>query len=184
MTVIRPWRHTNRFHSEAREQTLWGRLPGAVTSALGLRRELRTSRICEPYGSYVFDLWSDTSAMADPRNLTVVALNEAGLVVGICLMLPAKRHVHLKAFCVEPAWRGRGLAGELLDAALGLAARKWGRLPVRLSATPEGRRLYARHGFEVAGDAEGEEVVEMVRSPAAQGHHRRGARHGTAARPR
>lgn len=164
MAVIRPWRHTNRFHSEAQERTLWARLPRPVTSALGLRRELRTSKICDPYGSYVFDVWADKAAMSDPRNLAVVALSDRGLVVGICLMLPEARRVHLKAFCVEPAWRGKGLAGKLLAAALGLAAKKWGRLPVRLSSTPEGRRLYARHGFQVIGRGSDGEVVEMVRA--------------------
>jgi GNAT superfamily N-acetyltransferase len=46
---------------------------------------------------------------------------------------------------VDPAWRGRGLGARLLEAAMG-AVRPG--IAIRLDATPLGRPLYRRYGFE------------------------------------
>jgi GNAT superfamily N-acetyltransferase len=46
---------------------------------------------------------------------------------------------------VEPAWRGRGLGARLLEAAIDAVPPE---RPIRLDATPLGRPLYRRYGFE------------------------------------
>ena len=45
---------------------------------------------------------------------------------------------------VEPDWRGRGLGGRLLEAAMSAVPPG---VPIRLDATPLGRPLYQRYGF-------------------------------------
>ena len=46
---------------------------------------------------------------------------------------------------VEPGWRGRGLGARLLEAAIAAIPHE---RPIRLDATPLGRPLYQRYGFE------------------------------------
>jgi GNAT superfamily N-acetyltransferase len=46
---------------------------------------------------------------------------------------------------VDPSWRGRGLGARLLEAAVGAVPPG---IPIRLDATPLGRPLYRRYGFE------------------------------------
>src|SRR5688572_426297 len=46
---------------------------------------------------------------------------------------------------VDPAWRGRGVGARLLESAMGAVPPG---MPIRLDATPLGRPLYQRYGFE------------------------------------
>jgi GNAT superfamily N-acetyltransferase len=59
---------------------------------------------------------------------------------------------------VEPAWRGRGLGARLLEEAMGAVPPG---IPIRLDATPLGRKLYERYGF-----ADEAELTRYVAEPA------------------
>lgn len=49
---------------------------------------------------------------------------------------------------VDPAWRGRGVGARLLESAMGAIPDD---RPIRLDATPLGRPLYERYGFQTEG---------------------------------
>ena len=75
---------------------------------------------------------------------------------------------------VDPKFRSRGIGAQLLEAAIGALPPD---LPIRLDATPLGRPLYQRYGFEdrsmltryvrAAGDAATADDEDAARSPAA-----------------
>jgi ribosomal protein S18 acetylase RimI-like enzyme len=69
----------------------------------------------------------------------------AGRVVGTAIAIDYGRFAWIAMMLVEPAYRGRGLGARLLEAAM--SAVPSNRL-IRLDATPVGRRLYLRYGFE------------------------------------
>jgi GNAT superfamily N-acetyltransferase len=66
-------------------------------------------------------------------------------VVGTALALDYGGFIWIAMMLVEPAYRGRGLGARLLEAAMATVPAD--RL-IRLDATPAGRPLYMRHGFE------------------------------------
>lgn len=146
---VRPWRSSNKFYTDGFESTLWDRLPHFVTRPVGLKRKLRTSKLCHPYGSYIFDLWSHEKQMQDPRNLFVVALSQ-GFVVGILLLKPhGKQELYLEALCIEPEFRSKGIADKLLRESIKAAHAKYGPTSILLNSTKEALNLYKRRGFKV-----------------------------------
>jgi GNAT superfamily N-acetyltransferase len=68
-----------------------------------------------------------------------------GRVVGTAIGIDYGRFGWIAMMLVDPAFRGRGLGAQLLEAAM--AALPADR-PIRLDATPLGRPLYQRYGFE------------------------------------
>ena len=69
------------------------------------------------------------------------------------LWTPEEDALYLGRLAVLPAWRGRGLAGRLLEAAEAETRRRGFRslrLQVRL-ALPRNREMFARHGFVQTG---------------------------------
>jgi GNAT superfamily N-acetyltransferase len=69
-----------------------------------------------------------------------------GRIVGTAIGVDYGGFAWIAMMLVDPAFRGCGLGGRLLEAALeSLPAN----LPVRLDATPLGRPLYRRYGFEL-----------------------------------
>lgn len=60
------------------------------------------------------------------------------------------REAYVMNIYTVPAWRGRGVAGQLLGQILGFV-RDSGVTVVRLHATAQGRSLYERAGFEAVG---------------------------------
>jgi GNAT superfamily N-acetyltransferase len=68
-----------------------------------------------------------------------------GRVVGTAIGIDYGRFGWIAMMLVDPAYRGRGLGGRLLGRAMTALPP---RLPIRLDATPLGRPLYQRFGFE------------------------------------
>jgi ribosomal protein S18 acetylase RimI-like enzyme len=73
-----------------------------------------------------------------------VALAE-GRIVGTAIGISYGGFAWIAMMLVDPAHRGRGLGRRLLEAAMGAVPLD---LPIRLDATPLGRPLYQRYGFE------------------------------------
>jgi len=73
------------------------------------------------------------AAVADDRIIGTAIGIDYGTFGWIAMML------------VDPSFRGRGLGAALLEAAIGAVPPE---LPIRLDATPLGRALYRRYGFE------------------------------------
>ena len=80
-------------------------------------------------------------------------LEYQGGLIGVVLWTPQEDELYLGRLAVSPAWRGRGLAGRLIDAAEAEARRRGLEL-LRLHARlelPMNRRLFARRGFVEVG---------------------------------
>jgi GNAT superfamily N-acetyltransferase len=68
-----------------------------------------------------------------------------GRIVGTAIGIDFGGFGWIAMMLVAPAYRGQGLGGRLLEAAMGALPRD---RPIRLDATPLGRPLYQRYGFE------------------------------------
>jgi GNAT superfamily N-acetyltransferase len=68
-----------------------------------------------------------------------------GRIVGSAIGIDYGSYGWIAMMLVEPAYRGRGVGGALLEAAMGAIPTD---RSIRLDATPLGRPLYQRHGFE------------------------------------
>lgn len=111
------------------------------------------------------DDWHDDAAQAFAAGLSsgdlavIVVDDPAG---GLCacgavsfeLRLPGPgfdgQVAYVSSMVTEPAWRGRGLAREVLDGLLGVCASR-GVRRVDLNATDDGRPLYVSRGFVEPG---------------------------------
>ncbi len=109
-----------------------------------------------------------------PDQATLVAVAPTGELVGMAVLTLTDSGGNLYGMWVEPAWRGRGLGGKLLDAALAWAARRHAAPTVRLEVNPRQAaavHLYRSRGFESSDRSRplehtaGELVREMVRAP-------------------
>ena len=74
----------------------------------------------------------------------VIDAGEAA-VVGTAVGIDYGAFGWIAMMLVDPAWRGRGIGRHLLEAAMNAVASND---PIRLDATPLGRPLYQRYGFE------------------------------------
>ena len=68
-----------------------------------------------------------------------------GTIVGTAIGIDYGTFGWIAMMLVDPAWRGRGVGAGLLEAAMGAVPPG---IPIRLDATPLGRPLYQRYGFE------------------------------------
>src|SRR5262245_2095092 len=68
-----------------------------------------------------------------------------GRIVGTAIGLDYGGFGWIAMMLVDPRFRGRGLGGRLLEMAMSALP---GDRVIRLDATPLGRRLYQRYGFE------------------------------------
>src|SRR5688572_13564502 len=66
-------------------------------------------------------------------------------VVGTAIGIDYGTFGWIAMMLVDPAWRGRGIGARLLEEAIGAVPPE---MPIRLDATPLGRPLYQRYGFE------------------------------------
>ena len=115
-------------------------------------------------------LWRERAG--GPGPLLVAFVGAEAVAMGGLFLPEDSEDAFVWGMWVEPAWRGRGLAAQVLERLLDLA-RDVGR-PVLLHVT-EGndgaRRLYERHGFVATGEwqplREGSDVrVETMRRAA------------------
>jgi GNAT superfamily N-acetyltransferase len=72
------------------------------------------------------------------------AVGDAG-IVGTAIGIDYGTFGWSAMMLVDPGWRGRGVGARLLEAAMGAVPPE---APIRLDATPLGRPLYRRYGFE------------------------------------
>ncbi len=73
---------------------------------------------------------------------------DGGRIVGTAIGIDYGGFAWIAMMLVDPAHRGRGLGRRLLEAAMGAVPSD---RPIRLDATPLGRPLYRRYGFEDEG---------------------------------
>ncbi|CAN7674583.1 GNAT family N-acetyltransferase [Neorhizobium sp. LjRoot104] len=93
----------------------------------------------------------------------VVAVDEAGKVVGTALMTPYGNDcATINMVIVDSGQRGRGVGRRLMDAALGLGGDR----PLRLIATSDGLPLYEKLGFRATGKVfQHQGIVGEVKMP-------------------
>jgi predicted GNAT family N-acyltransferase len=124
-----------------------------IEAALELRRRV----FCEEQGVA-------PAADRDGRDgeaIHVVAIEE-GTIVGTCRVLVDAGRARLGRMAVEAGLRGRGIGGELLEAAERSALRT-GAERVTLHAQAAAESLYVRGGYEPVGERFLEEGIEHVR---------------------
>jgi GNAT superfamily N-acetyltransferase len=86
--------------------------------------------------------WRMLRQIAPQGSFTAIA---DGRLVGTAIGIDYGRFGWIAMMLVDPACRGRGLGARLLEAAMGAVPSS---RPIRLDATPLGRPLYQRYGFE------------------------------------
>lgn len=96
---------------------------------------------------------------ADREALHLVAADPDGQIVGTLRLLFSGAAVKVGRVAVERDWRGRGIAGRMLELALSQAAER-GATEARLASQVAVVELYRRAGFEVQS-----EVFEEVGIP-------------------
>jgi GNAT superfamily N-acetyltransferase len=79
------------------------------------------------------------AALSDARDVSATS------IIGTAIGIDYGAFAWIAMMLVNPAYRGRGVGRRLLEAAM---AALPAHLPIRLDATPLGRPLYQRYGFE------------------------------------
>ena len=111
-----------------------------LSTAVGWNQRLDDWRMLlrlAPAGA--FAAFADTRDDSDVSDVSDVSL------VGTAIGIDYGAFAWIAMMLVDPAYRGRGVGRRLLEAAMD---RLPSHLPIRLDATPSGRRLYQRYGFE------------------------------------
>jgi GNAT superfamily N-acetyltransferase len=112
-------------------------------------RLLTTNDLDEAFGLSAVAGWNQR--IVDWRMLLQLAPAGAfaavagGRIVGTAIGIDYSAFGWIAMMLVDPAWRGRGIGARLLEAAMGAVPPG---ISIRLDATPLGRPLYQRYGFE------------------------------------
>jgi len=118
------------------------RVPGDDPVLLEVR-DLCYETLHRPFGVPRHDAWNET----DPASTHLVAL-ERGQLVGYVRLIDENGMGHVRQVVVAPAWRGRGIASDLVSCALETAIARG--LPLAfLNARERAVGIYARQGFRV-----------------------------------
>jgi predicted GNAT family N-acyltransferase len=97
----------------------------------------------------------------DAEAMHLLAFEEGGALVGTLRVLRGGEEAKIGRVAVAPAWRRRGVASRMLDAALAHAARE-GCTRARLAAQTDAIELYLRAGFAVESERFMEAGIEHV----------------------
>lgn len=120
----------------------------ALIAAGSLDQQPRDTDL-SPYADAVREL-------ADDKHSAILVAEVKAHVVGMCQLIGFRHVQHRGGLCaevesmhVDPAYRGSGIGGLLLEAAVD-RAREWGAYRVQLTSNArreDAHRFYARHGF-------------------------------------
>jgi len=91
------------------------------------------------------DDWRMLLQLAPAAAFAAVSDARAVSIVGTAIGIDYGAFAWIAMMLVDPAYRGRGVGQRLLEAAMDALPSH---LPIRLDATPLGRPLYRRYGFE------------------------------------
>ena len=86
--------------------------------------------------------WRMLLQLAPAGSFAAVA---SGRIIGTAIGIDYGAFGWIAMMLVDPGWRGRGVGARLLESAMGAVPPE---TPIRLDATPLGRPLYQRYGFE------------------------------------
>lgn len=92
--------------------------------------------------------WRMLLQLAPAGSFVATAPGEDDRIVGTAIGIDYGAFAWVAMMLVDPSYRGQGLGARLLEAAIGAVPTDH---PVRLDATPMGRPLYQRFGFEDEG---------------------------------
>jgi GNAT superfamily N-acetyltransferase len=98
----------------------------------------------------------------------------SGRIIGTAIGIDYGPFGWIAMMLVDPGWRGQGVGARLLEAAMGAVPPG---TPIRLDATPLGRPLYQRYGFEDEARLTrhvAEPYPSVDRTPDLPSHHVRG----------
>jgi ribosomal protein S18 acetylase RimI-like enzyme len=118
-------------------------LPGDDPRLLDVR-DLCYETLHRPFGVTRNDDWNE----ADPASTHIVAL-DGDRLAGYVRLIVEGRAGHVRQVVVAPAYRGRGIAGDLVACAVA-RARELGLPLAFLNSRAHAVALYERQGFRVA----------------------------------
>jgi predicted GNAT family acetyltransferase len=91
------------------------------------------------------DDWRMLLRLAPAGAFAAVTDMREAAIVGTAIGIDYGAFAWIAMMLVDPAWRGRGVGRRLLETAMNAVRSN---VPIRLDATPLGRPLYQRYGFE------------------------------------
>lgn len=108
--------------------------------------------VIDPPSSVLKETAADFAARL--RSETIFIAASAGEMIGSVFCAPQQDALYLGRLAVRSDWRGRGVAGALIDAAKAEAARIGAaRVTLRARiALPRNIALFRRHGFAIVGE--------------------------------